>query len=712
MGVSREQVKEEIAKALDSICHEPCKTCDCLQGYFTQLEMDADEDVSDLTEPYKVQREFLHGCLGCDPCGPGAAYADYLKRQSENTIGESTMQNVVIEKREAFERLTHKVDTCVVGGGLAGLCAALASARRGARTLLMQDRPVLGGNASSEVRMWICGAHGQHNKETGLLEELMLENYRLNPSLNYSIWDHALYGMAAVEKNLTLLLNTTCLDAAMDGDRIASVEGWQLTSQTRHIVEADIFIDCSGDSILAVPSGAQTRWGRESADEFGEDIEPETADRRTMGNSILLQIRYTETAQPFTAPDWAWRIDNPDELQYRVNGIRTDNFWWMEIGGCSDTIHDAETIRDDLLKLAYGVWDYYKNHAPEKAETENWALEWIGSLPGKRENRRYVGPCIMTQHDIDAGGKFDDIVAYGGWSMDDHHPAGVFYPGKPTIFHKAPSPFGIPFRSLYSVNVRNLMFAGRNISVTHAALSATRVMATCALLGQAVGTAAALCKEQSCMPSEIDVENLQNWLMDDDVWLPGLKRKPTSIASQATLSGNGKHLERLLDGVDRDLPDQEHAWEGEAGDSICFEWNELRQISEVRCVFDSNLQDKKKMPCSYPQDANRKQTPNTLVRDFDIEVRDENHEWSLAQSIRDNAQRLVRVALHQQVKSLRIKILRTWGSEKVRVFACEPVKQQHNSMLEKAERENFGCVREKLIKTNPDDFRDPAKNDA
>ncbi len=618
---------------------------------------------------------------------------------------------MVIEKRDAFVIIRHKVDTCVVGGGLAGFCAALASARRGARTVLMHDRPVLGGNASSEIRMWICGAHGEHNKETGIIEELMLENYRLNPSLNYSIWDHVLYGMAAAEKNLTLLLNTSCLDAAMDGEKIASVEGWQMTSQTRHIVVADIFIDCSGDSILAVPSGALTRWGRESSEEFGEDIEPDEADRRTMGNSILLQIRYTDSPQPFTPPDWAWKIDSLDELPHRVNGMRTDNFWWMEIGGCCDTIHDAEAIRDDLLKLAYGVWDYYKNHAPEKTEAENWALEWVGSLPGKRENRRYVGPYIMTQHDVEAGGKFDDIVAYGGWSMDDHHPAGVFYSGKPTIFHKAPSPFGIPFRSLYSVNVPNLMFAGRNISVTHAALSATRVMATCALLGQAVGTAAALCKQHSCLPHEVEMETLQNFLMDDDAWLPGLKRKPSSLAGEAKLSSDGKHLDRLLDGIDRDLPEANHAWEGNVGDSISFEWDEPRQVAGIRCVFDSNLSDKKKMPCNYPQNGDRNLIPETLVRDFDIEVQDENGAWIVMKSVRDNAQRIVRLALNQKGKALRLKILRSWGAETARVFACEPLDEMTAPSHGNIQRESFVSVREKSKENNPADFTDPAKNE-
>ena len=212
-----------------------------------------------------------------------------------------------------------------------------------------------------------------------------------------------------------------------------------------------------------------------------------------MGNSLLIQLRRTDEPQPFVPPRWAYKFTRPDDLPHRLRGVQAHNFWWIEVGGLGDTIREAERTRDELMKIVYGVWDYIKNHAPERAQAANWAVEWIGSLPGKRENRRYVGDHILTQNDVRAGGPFEDIVAYGGWSMDDHHPAGILYPGRPTIFHPAPSPYGIPYRSLYSRNVTNLLFAGRNISVTHAALSSTRVMATCSLLGQAAGTAAALC---------------------------------------------------------------------------------------------------------------------------------------------------------------------------------------------------------------------------
>ena len=161
--------------------------------------------------------------------------------------------------------------------------------------------------------------------------------------------------------------------------------------------------------------------------------------------------------------------------------------------------------RDELLKIAYGLWDYVKNAPENKAKNANWRLDWVGILPGKRESRRYLGDVIMTQNDVSAGGHFRDIVAYGGWQMDDHDPRGFYSKGHPNVNYPAPCPYGIPYRSLYSRNVSNLLFAGRNISVTHWALSSTRAMGTCAIVGQAVGTAAYL----ATFPEEA-TEKLEN----------------------------------------------------------------------------------------------------------------------------------------------------------------------------------------------------------
>ena len=613
--------------------------------------------------------------------------------------------------RNLLHHEEHEFDVCVVGGGMAGLCAAIASARNGARTALIHDRPVLGGNASSEIRMWICGSHGEGNKETGLLEEIQLENQHRNPAANYPVWDGVLYGKARFQPGLTTFLNCTCTDAELDGDRIVAVRAWQLTSQTWHTVRARLFIDCSGDSILAAVAGAEFRAGREARGEFDEDIQPEEADAKTMGNTLLIQVRRTDEPQPFLAPRWAYKFTSEADLPHRVQGVSAHNFWWLEIGGLQDTIRDAETIRDELMRVGYGVWDYIKNHAPKRAQAEEWALEWIGSLPGKRENRRLLGDHILTQNDVRAGGDFLDIVAYGGWSMDDHHPAGLYYPGKPTIFHPAPTPYGIPYRCLYSRNVPNLLMAGRNISVTHAALSSTRVMGTTAILGQAAGTAAALCVRHRCEPRSLSggarLAELQATLMDDDCWLPGRGRASSELARGAQLAGEGQDLPALLDGTDRDRPGEgAHAWSGAVGTGVEYTWPRPVQIGGARLVFDSNLQLHKRMPCTYPhREAGACAVPASLVKAFRLETRDAAGRWTTAFRETDNFQRLVQVPIGIEATGLRLVPEETWGGgAEARVFGFEPTTESTAKIPTYPDGPSFAEVRSRI---DPRDLAEP-----
>lgn len=582
-------------------------------------------------------------------------------------------QHQVQKQISAFEHRKHEVDVCVVGGGMAGMIAAISAARNGATVALVHDRPVLGGNASSEVRMWICGAHGRDNKEAGILEEIQLENCYRNPTQIYSVWDSVLYEKAAFCPGLTLLLNCTCNSGKMAGDRLQSITAWQLTTQTWYTITANLFIDCSGDSILAPITGALFRTGRESRAEFNEDIEPTNADAKTMGNTLLIQMRQTDEPQPLIAPKWAYKFTSPDDLPHRCRGVQADNFWWLEAGGLSDTIRDAEAIRDELAKIGYGVLDYLKNHHPKKAEHETWALEWMGMLPGKRENRRYVGDHILNQNDVRAGGPFEDIVAYGGWSMDDHHPAGLCYPGYPTVFHPAPTPYGIPYRSMYSKNIVNLMFAGRNLSATHAAMSSTRVMGTTSLMGQAVGTAAALCIKHGCAPRDLlsgHLAELQQQLMDDDQWLPGKARGLTKLTQSANLVGGGD-LQKLRDGHDRPRENDAHAWEGCINDAITLRWSERVNVGGLRCVFDSNLNHHKRMPCSIPLKGNRSGVPASMIRNFRIEAHQPDGSWQIVHREQDNYQRLVRLPLNVKTDALRIIPESTWGEEKARIFSLD-----------------------------------------
>ncbi len=574
----------------------------------------------------------------------------------------------------------HQFDVCVVGGGMAGMIAALASARNGARTALVHDRPVLGGNASSEVRMWICGAHGRHNKETGILEEIQLENQYRNPSLNFSIWDSVLYGHVANQPNLTVFLNTSCADASMTDGYLTAIRCWQPSSQTWHRIEATQYVDTSGDSILAALTGADNRIGREAREEFDEDIEPSVGDDKTMGNSILLQAVKTQSPQPFVAPKWAYKFTDPADLEYRVHGLNSSNFWWIELGGINDTIKDAEAIRHDLTKVVYGIWDYLKNHAPDRDKAANWGLAWIGSVPGKRESRRYVGDHTLTQNDIRAEGKFHDTVAYGGWSMDDHHPAGLYYPGRPTLFHPAPSPYGIPFRCLYSRAVPNLLCAGRNISTTHAALSSTRVMGTTSLLGQAAGTAAALCIRHGVTPRELGqrhITELQQTLMDDDVWLPGMPRPISGLMREGRISvdDGDAAAARLIDGLDRDREEADHGVDLAPGQAITMRWETAREIPGIRLIADSNLDDHKRMPCMFPQPGEINRLSRRLVRAYRVEAQNADGSWSIVHHEANSHQRLIRLPLGITTHAIRLIPEATWGGENARFFAAEAVTQ-------------------------------------
>ncbi len=590
-----------------------------------------------------------------------------------------------------MRHLEHHVDFCVVGGGLAGMCTAIAAARHGAKVALIHDRPVLGGNASSEIRMWICGAHGPNNRETGLVEEIQLENNYRNPSSNFSIWDSVLFQIAKFTPGLTVFLNASVNAATMNGNRITAVKAWQTTSETWHTVNAKLFADCSGDSILAPLTGADFRIGREAQEEFGEDIEPPVADRKTMGMSCLIQARETSSPKTFIPPPWARKFTSDDQLPHRGHGFTgLSNFWWLELGGENDSIHDTEELRDQLLALAFGIWDHIKNHGDHGAD--NWDLEWVGFLPGKRESRRYLGDHILTQNDVRAEGRFEDVVAYGGWSMDDHHPGGFNYPGVPTIFHPAPSPYGIPYRCLYSRNLENLMFAGRNVSVTHAAMSSTRVMATCATIGQAAGTAAAIAIREHTSPRGVyqsHLAELKQTLMDDDCFLPFNRRQIPELSATARLTASNGDPEPLRNGYDRPTPAGEktwndNSWTGTAGQAwVEYAFAKPSRVTMARIVFDSDLNrtgkgvgsianhTEKNILSNFPLNQPPRVTPPTLVKAFRLEARNQDGTWSCLHHQQNNYQRLVKIPLDVTTTAIRIVPEKTWGGDAAKLFSFD-----------------------------------------
>jgi hypothetical protein len=574
----------------------------------------------------------------------------------------------------------YNADFCVVGGGLAGICAAVAAARQGARVALMHERPVLGGNASSEIRMWVCGAGGHNNRETGILEEINLENLYRNPYKIYSVWDSILYGKVRNEPNIRLFLNCSCCGAETENGRIKSVRGWQMTTQRFVTVEAAYFADCSGDSILAPLTGAHFRIGREAADEFGENIPQKTADSKTMGMSCLIQARKMDTPVKFTAPEWAKKLTAEDMRRRRPNLESSgENFWYLELGGNRDSIKDTEEVRDELVALAFGVWDYIKNSGEFDAGL--WQLDFVGFLPGKRESRRMTGKYIMNQNDVVSGGHFDDIVAYGGWPLDDHDPDGFYHSGRPCVQIPTPSPYGIPYRCLYSENIENLFFAGRNISMTHAAMSSARVMATCALLGQAVGTAAAVALKYACTPDGVlqhHIDELRQTLMYNDVMLPYSKRSPGALTKKASLlSASDGDADALRDGNDR-----ENGFLCDAGGYAEYVFGEPAFVKRVRIVFDSDL-DRVTLPGDgveryHSMRANIKPDspvmcmPKTLCRAFSVEIKTPDGHITEIASAADNIKRLVVLPVGKEVIAVRLNIISDWGAnKKVNLFSFE-----------------------------------------
>lgn len=458
-------------------------------------------------------------------------------------------------------------DFVVVGGGLAGLAAAVAAARGGARTALVHDRPVLGGNSSSEVRVHVGGASASGSRrnvrEGGLLEEWRLEDRVRNhrpycyPRIN-SVWDLVLLDAARRQERLRLFLNASVRGAVMAGPgRIAGAHAVQLGSEREFVFRAPLFCDASGDGTLAADAGAEFRMGREARSEYGEPLAPEKADSVTMGSSLLFSAVDAGRPVAFEPPPWAAAFPDAGSLQFRLGeeADLTGGYWWIELGGLrpdEDTISGSERVRDRLLAALLGVWDFIKNRSGRPG-VERLALDWVGAVPGKREGRRFLGDHVLTEQDVTSGRLFEDAVAHGGWPIDLHVPGGLDSPDRPpTDFHHFDCVYTIPYRCLYSRNVENLFLAGRLISVSHVAFGSTRVMGTLAAAGQAAGLAAAMCLEAGAAPRELGrtrLAELQQRLLRQDGYIPLLRNEdPADLArSAARLSASSSRRAEVLE---------------------------------------------------------------------------------------------------------------------------------------------------------------------
>ncbi len=578
-----------------------------------------------------------------------------------------------------MEKVVKYYDVIIIGGGMSGICAAIASAREGVKTALINNRPVLGGNASSEIRMHICGAD-QHERrenarETGIIEEILLENRHRNPQNSYSVFDTILWEKVTFQENLDLFQNTHVTEVFKENLIIKSVKGYQLTTEKEYRFEGKIFADCTGDGVISHLSGATTMTGRESRDTYNEKHAPEKEDQYTMGNTLLFTTKDMGYPISFEKPTWA-NTYTEEDLFGRTHGAHGVNYWWIELGGKdTDVIKDGEIIRDELLKAVYGVWDHIKNGGKHNAE--NFAIDWIGFLPGKRESRRVLGDYLLTENDLENNTEFEDTIAYGGWSMDMHSVDGLKAKQEPTVFINMEDLYSIPYRAIYSKDIKNLYIGGRNISVTHMAFGSTRVMATCAVIGQAIGisSAYAIKNNVSICAVKNNIKEIQKSLVKTDAYLPKIviddAEDLTKNAFITASSFKTDHdVQKVVNGYTRNIGNAINLWASNGlsnkDEWLNFKLDKSHNIKNIKLKFDSNLS--KQIMISHFTNNTNICTPIELVKDYSIKFYNKGEEV-FVHNVSGNYQRFNDIKFNNIVAD-EVKIIfnKTNGIDEIRVF--------------------------------------------
>ena len=400
-------------------------------------------------------------------------------------------------------------DMVVVGGGIAGTCAAISASRMGLKVALIQDRPVLGGNNSSEIRVHLMGdVDKNHYPKLGRIVREMDNGDPGNGNPDAKEYgDARKISIIKGEPNISLFLNTFVYKIEKQNDIITAVVGRNIGTNQELRFEGSFFSDCTGDGTLGYLAGAEFRMGRESQVETGESLAAEKADNFTLGTSNLWASLPSDTATSF--PETPWALQFSDE--YYIDKGKAD--WEWETGfGNFNTITQAEQIRDHNLRAIYGNWSFLKNHKKEKYAKQE--LAWVAYIGGKRESRRLIGDHILNQMDIQEGKFYPDGSVTATWTIDLHFPDAKnskYFEGQEFFAatkHIKVAPYTIPYRCLYSKNIQNLFMAGRNISTTHVAFGSTRVMRTCGMMGEVVGFAASVAKKYKTTPRGVYQDHL------------------------------------------------------------------------------------------------------------------------------------------------------------------------------------------------------------
>jgi hypothetical protein len=638
----------------------------------------------------KIELEDITGYYGRCDAMILSKDPDFVPKQKQEDY--LAMRDLHVEKLPVKE-MGH-FDFIVVGAGAAGCNAAIAAARGGAKVALIQDRPMVGGNNSSEMGVPISGGSSSgKGRETGLNEEIG----RIS-AYNYETkWASGAEHVLAAEPNITVFLNSHVFKAETDANqRITAVTAFDMIDGHHTRYTGDYFADCTGDGWLGYYAGAEYMLGRETKEMFGEEHAKDEADNITMSGSLMqnaiLGYQAIDMGEPiqFDAPEWVYDLrENGDSYMKRPkpeNGIRAGN-WWHENYGEMDDLWDPEWARDDLILVSMSYYNWIKNHSPLAEKAANYQLTYIPITNAKRETRRLVGDHVLVEQEVVNREVFPDRVGYFVWMLDIHHPRGIFSNEGPFDFDVKISPASIPFRILYSKDIPNMLMAGRNISVTHVTLGTARVQGTTGMMGQIIGTAAAMCVKKKITPRAIyqsHVPELQQQLMKDDITIlhlgnedPGDFARTASVTASSSMSANDGP-ENAINGIVRPLDDNMEMWIGKVPNNMWIsdpdqslpQWLELdlgeaKSFNSIYLTFDTNLNNKRYRSWKFTPDE---RMPPECARDYRVQFHD-GSDWLTVVEAKDNYQRR-RIHTFDEVESSKLRVLvdKTNGDPSARIY--------------------------------------------